>query len=62
MKDYSDSLAIAGALVSDDDLISNTLVGLEAEYLPIITLLQDKKSLRWSEFQASLLVFKAIFS
>ncbi|KAK9165803.1 hypothetical protein Scep_000994 [Stephania cephalantha] len=62
MKDLADNLAMDGSQMSSDELISNVLLGLESEYLPIVTLLQDKTDLRWSTLQASLLRFEATFS
>ncbi|KAK9159788.1 hypothetical protein Syun_006129 [Stephania yunnanensis] len=59
MKRFSDSLSTAGSPVSNQDLISCTLAGLDGDYLSITTLLQDKEGLSWAELQASLLSFEA---
>ncbi|KAK9110858.1 hypothetical protein Sjap_018918 [Stephania japonica] len=62
MKEMADFLATAGSPVSDDDLVSNTLTGLDGEYLPIISVLQEKETLRWTELHASLLSFEMTLS
>ncbi|KAK9168661.1 hypothetical protein Syun_000801 [Stephania yunnanensis] len=58
MKQYSDSLATVGFPFATTDLISCTLAGLDGEYLPITSLLQEKEDLAWLELQASLLSFE----
>ncbi|KAK9155098.1 hypothetical protein Sjap_002578 [Stephania japonica] len=58
MKSLADSLAIAGAPVGLEDLISNCLCGLDAEYLPMIAVLQRCSDLTWQEFQSSLMSFE----
>ncbi|KAK9104364.1 hypothetical protein Scep_021208 [Stephania cephalantha] len=58
MKEMFDSLAAAGNKFPKEDLISRVLAGLDSEYLPITTLLQDKVSLSWKELHASLLSYE----
>ncbi|KAK9153265.1 hypothetical protein Sjap_000745 [Stephania japonica] len=47
MKDLADCMSLAGAPLSKDDLISNTLLGLDVEYLPITVVLQLQFDLDW---------------
>ncbi|KAK9130878.1 hypothetical protein Sjap_011365 [Stephania japonica] len=58
MKGISDSLAIVGALVSTDDLISSVLIGLDRNYLAIASVIQGKNEIEWEKFQALLLRFE----
>ncbi|KAI4332233.1 hypothetical protein L6164_017157 [Bauhinia variegata] len=60
MKNLSDSLTLAGSLVSTSDLITQTLNGLESEYNPIVVQLVDKENLTCVDLQAQLLAFKNI--
>ncbi|XP_028806151.1 uncharacterized protein LOC114761006 [Neltuma alba] len=59
MKSISDQLALAGAPISNDDLILQTLNGLDADYNPSVVNLIDKDRLTWVEAQASLLAFES---
>ncbi|KAK4283653.1 hypothetical protein QN277_000581 [Acacia crassicarpa] len=58
MKNLSDELALAGSPVAIDDLILNTLNGLDTEYNLIIVKLIDQLDLTWVEAQAALLSFE----
>ncbi|KAK9141071.1 hypothetical protein Scep_010752 [Stephania cephalantha] len=58
MKCISDNLAIAGSVVSTDDLISSVLIGLDREYLPITTFLQGRCDLQWQELHSTLIGFE----
>ncbi|KAK9083364.1 hypothetical protein Scep_029835 [Stephania cephalantha] len=62
MKALEENLATAGAPMSIEDLISNTLLGLDQEYLPIVTVLQSRVGMKWSEFQGALLHFETTIS
>ncbi|KAK9132427.1 hypothetical protein Scep_011955 [Stephania cephalantha] len=58
MKCISDNLAIAGSVVSTDDLISSVLIGLDREYLPITTFLQGRCDVQWQELYSTLIGFE----
>ncbi|KAK9138067.1 hypothetical protein Sjap_008661 [Stephania japonica] len=61
MKKLSDGLSLAGASMSDDDLISNTLLSLDAKYLSITVVLQRQLDLDWPEFQTMFAWFREYF-
>lgn len=47
IKSIFDVLALEGSLVSQNDLIQQSLNGLDAEYTPIVDRFSDKYSLIW---------------
>ncbi|KAK9156247.1 hypothetical protein Sjap_003727 [Stephania japonica] len=59
MKDISDSLSTAGSPIPVSELISCILTGLDNEYLPISSILEQKDELTWQELQSTLLGFEA---
>nr|QWX09785.1 hydroxymethylglutaryl-CoA synthase [Pistacia terebinthus subsp. palaestina] len=59
MKAFSDNLTLAGSPISLSDLITQILIGLDAEYTPIVVHLGDKESLSWIELQTTLLTFES---
>ncbi|KAK9139981.1 hypothetical protein Scep_009662 [Stephania cephalantha] len=58
-KEQADCLATAGVLMSDADLISCTLAGLDPEYLPLTTVIEKDAELTWTDMQASLIKFES---
>ncbi|KAK9132992.1 hypothetical protein Scep_012520 [Stephania cephalantha] len=54
-----DNLTTAGEPIAVFELISSAFSGLDGDYLPITTILQEKKDLSWPEVQSSLLSFEA---
>ncbi|KAK9122128.1 hypothetical protein Syun_019745 [Stephania yunnanensis] len=59
LKELFDNLATAGEPISVSELVSSTLSGLYGDYLPITTVLQEKRDVSWPKIQSSLLNFKA---
>lgn len=59
MKSISDNLLLAGSPISNNDLIIQTLFGLDIEYNPIVVQLFDKIDLTWVDVQAALLTFES---
>lgn len=59
VKELADNLLLAGSLISTDDLVTQTLDGLDGEYNPIVVQLAEKENLTWVELQASLLTFES---
>lgn len=55
MKFAADNLLLAGYPISTNDLITQTLAGLEVNCNPIVVQLSDKDNLTWVELQAALL-------
>uniref|UniRef100_A0A151UDC7 Retrovirus-related Pol polyprotein from transposon TNT 1-94 n=1 Tax=Cajanus cajan TaxID=3821 RepID=A0A151UDC7_CAJCA len=47
MKSLADSLKLAGSLISNTDLITQTLAGLDFDYNAIVVQLSDKNDLTW---------------
>nr|KYP75308.1 hypothetical protein KK1_008029 [Cajanus cajan] len=58
MKLLADSLKLAGSPISNTDLITQTLAGLDINYNAIIVQLSDKNDLTWIDMQAQLLTFE----
>lgn len=50
-KELASNLQMVGCLMSNDDLITETLAGLDAEYRPIVVLLAEQPTLSWVELQ-----------
>ncbi|KAK9093963.1 hypothetical protein Scep_025432 [Stephania cephalantha] len=59
LKENVDNMAVAGAPMSEIDLITSALVGLDTEYMTYSAILQERPSLTWPEMYASLISFKA---
>ena len=59
MKAIADNLAMAGSPISNYDLTTQILAGLDNEYNPIVVQLSEKDNLTWVDLQASLLTFEA---
>lgn len=47
MKSISNNLLLVDCPISIDDLITQTLAGLDSEYNPIVVQLTDKAELSW---------------
>lgn len=60
MKSIADNLLLAGCPISTNNLITQTLAGLDIEYNPIVVQLFDKAELIWVDLQAALLTYKSI--
>ncbi|KAK4253452.1 hypothetical protein QN277_010122 [Acacia crassicarpa] len=58
MKNLADNLAMAGSPISEADLVTQTLAGLDAEYTPVVLYLFDKESITWIEAHSRLLSFE----
>lgn len=59
VKELSDNLLLAGCPLSSEDLITQTLSGLDVKYNAIIVQLSEQHGLTWIELQASLLTFES---
>lgn len=59
MKNLSDNLLLAGCAVSYEDLITQTLAGLDSEYNAIVVKLSDKPDLSWVDLLYALLTFES---
>ncbi|KAK4276358.1 hypothetical protein QN277_019315 [Acacia crassicarpa] len=59
MKSVSDNLTLAGCPLSLADLVTQTLIGLDIEYTPIVVLLFEKDNLSWSDLQSKLLTYES---
>lgn len=59
MKAISNNLLLAGSPISTNDLIIQTLSGLDIEYNPIVVQLSDKTDLTWVDVQVTLLTFES---
>lgn len=59
VKELADNLLLAGCPMSPDDLITQTLSGLDTEYNAIVVQLSEKARLTWVELQALLLTFES---
>ncbi|TXG59671.1 hypothetical protein EZV62_014244 [Acer yangbiense] len=57
MKSWADVLAIAGDPYPEPLLISNVLSGLDADYMPIVVLIESRESISWQELQDTLLSY-----
>lgn len=57
MKSIYDNLILAGCSISMDDLVTQTLVGLDIEYNPIVVQLVDKDKMTRIDIQATLLTY-----
>lgn len=60
VKELAYNLTLAGSPLSNDDLITQMLTGLNVEYNTIVIQLAEKANLLWVELQSSLLTFKSI--
>jgi hypothetical protein len=59
MKKLVDNLALAGHPVTLDDLISQTLTGLDSpDYNPIVCQIIEKENISWLELQSKLLTYE----
>ncbi|MDV3187722.1 MAG: hypothetical protein Q8836_02390 [Sweet potato little leaf phytoplasma] len=58
MKSHADSLGQAGNPVTQRNLVSQVLLGLDEEYNAIVAMVQGRGNVSWSELQAELLVFE----
>lgn len=59
MKSISDNLLLTGSPISNSDLITQTLSGLDIEYNPKVVQLSDKTGLTWVDVQATLLIYES---
>lgn len=59
MKSIFANLILAGSPISISDLIMQTLVGLDAEFNPIVVQLSYKVDLSWVDMQAALLTYES---
>lgn len=59
IKELPNNLLLAGNPIYTDDLITQTLAGLDAEYNPVVVQLAEKSNLTWVELQVSLLTFES---
>lgn len=59
VKELADNLQMAGCPLANDNLVTQTLVGLDAEYGPIVVQLAEKTTLSWVELQTSLLTYES---
>lgn len=59
IKEIADNLLLVGHPLSSEDLITQTLFGLDSEYNAIVVQLAEKASLSWAELQASLRTFES---
>ncbi|KAK9144845.1 hypothetical protein Sjap_004748 [Stephania japonica] len=57
MKELSDSLTTVGSPITEEHQITSELVGLDMEYMPIMTTLLRDSDLTWQNVHASLLNF-----
>ncbi|KAK0607470.1 hypothetical protein LWI29_015583 [Acer saccharum] len=57
MKSWADVLAIAGDPYPEPLLISNVFSGLDADYMPIVVLIESRESISWQELQDTLLSY-----
>ncbi|TXG72772.1 hypothetical protein EZV62_001351 [Acer yangbiense] len=57
MKSWADVLAIVGDPYPEPLLISNVLSGLDADYMPIVVLIESRESISWQELQDTLLSY-----
>ena len=59
MKRLVDNLALAGHLVTLDDLVSQTLTGLDSsEYNPVVCQITENENITWLDLQSKLLSFE----
>lgn len=58
MKSIADNLSMAGSPISESDLITQVLAGLDSEYTPIVIYLTDKDNLTWIDLHSRLLTFE----
>lgn len=58
IKGLADNLDLAGSPLSNEDLVTETLVGLDVEYGPLVVQLAEKDNISWSELQTSLMTFE----
>lgn len=58
MKVVADNLLLARSPISTNDLVTQTLAGLDTEYNPIVVQLSDKEEITWVELQVALLPYE----
>lgn len=59
IKELADNLLLVGSHIPIDDLITQTLVGLDTDYNHVVVQLVEKTGPTWVELQASLLTFES---
>ena len=59
MMNFAHKLKMAGSLISNSDLMIQTLNGLDADYNPVVVKLYDQINLSWVDLQAQLLAFES---
>lgn len=58
MKLVANNLFLAGSPISTNDLVTQTLAGLDIDYNPIVVQLSNKEELTWVELQVALLTYE----
>lgn len=59
MKNIYDNLTLAGRSISQSDLVTQILAGLDTKYTPIFVYLTEKEDISWVVLQLKLLTYEA---
>lgn len=59
MKNLADKLKLAGAPITNSDLMIQTFNRLDSDYNPVVVKLSDQNNLSWVDLQTQLLAFES---